>query len=569
MMKVLFHTFTVAILALSGGCAALDEFTPFGDPELGSYAPVTDGAKSYAQFISAVMYERQGRNDLEVKALNRVARLDPDSPTPTVYLMRAYLRKGDFDQALKASKRSVEQAPDRPELWLLLGQIRHQQHDFEGAAAAYNKAIELQPDDMMGYGALVELQENTNDLVAAQEIYEHLAARNPDSGALHYQLGLNLMRMKDYDGAIAAFRKVLVLEPRVARARYMLGLALMEAGNNEEAASELAKYVESRPDESSALEFLAGTYVRLGKLKEAGLTYGTLLESKAVQPKHYLQAAWVMLQGDRNGQAARLAPEADSPVLAGVFSVLANQAMGGDYVDQYARLDAIEGDVQAECDASLSDLLTLFGIETTGARLVEMLRALPEGIEKSRVLAFVAARVLAQMERYTEAVPLLEKAVDKYGPDRAFHYELAVCYEKLDNPAKVEEHLQACMTLDPGNPELLNFLGYYYADKNMKLKEAEALLKKALKADPKNPFYLDSLGWVYYRMGKGKEALELVRSAIYGMESDDPELRNHLGDIYLLNGDTTAAVDQWRRALRLDPKLDEVRKKLEQHAPKN
>jgi Flp pilus assembly protein TadD len=69
-------------------------------------------------------------------------------------------------------------------------------------------------------------------------------------------------------------------------------------------------------------------------------------------------------------------------------------------------------------------------------------------------------------------------------------------------------------------------------------------------------------------MGKGPEALDLVRRAIYGMESDDAELRNHLGDIYLLNGDADAAAEQWRRALRLDPKLDEVRKKLEAHPPK-
>jgi len=567
-MKVLFNTLVAAVLSMSGGCAALDQLVPFADPDLGGYAPVTDEARSYTSFISAVMYERQGRNDLEVAALDRVSKLDPEAPTPTVHLMRAYLRKGDFEQALRASQRSVQQDPARPELWLLLGQMRHQQRDFEGAAAAYKKAIELQPDDLMGYGALVELQENTNDLVAAQEIYENLVARNPNSGALHYQLGLNLMRMKDYAGAISAFRKVLELEPRVARAGYMLGLALLESGNNEEAAAELAKYVESRPDETSALEFLAGAYARLGKYAEAGLSYAKLLESKTVQPKHYLQAAWVMLQGGRNGQAARLAPESGSPVLAGVFSVLANQAMGADSVDEYVRLDSIDGDLEAECDAAMTDLLTLFGVQPTGTRLLEMLRELPGGIEQSRVLSFVAARALIQMEQYGDAAALLEKAVAKFGPGKGFHYELAACYEKLNDPAKVELHLQACLELDPGNPELLNFLGYYYADKNMKLREAESLLKKALKSEPNNPFYLDSLGWVYYRMGKPSEALDLVRRAIYGMESDDAELRNHLGDIYLLNGDKAAAADQWRRALRLNPKLDEVRRKLEANPAK-
>ena len=376
------------------------------------------------------------------------------------------------------------------------------------------------------------------------------------------------MRMKDYAGAISAFRKVMELEPRVTRAQYLLGLALMESGSSEAAAAELAKYIESRPDEAAPLEFLAAAYERTGKYNEAAAAYAKLLESKSAEPKHFLQAAWVMLQAGRDKEAMRLAPESGSPVLAGVFAVLANQAMGADYVDEYAGLDSIEGEVEAECDTSLTDVLTLFGVQPTGSRLVEMLRALPQGIDQSRVLTFVTARVLIQMEHYAEAAPLLEKAMDRFGPNRGFHYELAVCYEKLDKPDKVEQHLQACLVFDPANPELLNFLGFYYADKNMKLKEAEALLKKAIKAEPKNPFYLDSLGWVYYRMGKGPEALDLVRRAIYGMESDDAELRNHLGDIYLLNGDEAAAADQWRRALRLNPKLDEVRKKLEAHPPK-
>jgi len=566
-MKVILSTALATLLSLAAGCAAMDRILPFPDPDLGGYARVTDKAQSYAHFITATIYGQQGRNDLEIESLNRVAGFDPGAATPTVCLMRAYLRKGDFEQALKESERSVKQAPNRPEFWLLLGQMRHQQHDVDGAAAAFNRAIELEPNDLMGYGALVELQESANDLVAAQEIYETLAARNPASGALRYQLGLNLMRMKDFAGAVASFRKAMELEPRMARTQYMLGLALMETGNNEEAAATLAKYCEERPEESAALEFLGAACARTGKYAEAAAAFTKLLESKSAQSKHFLQAAWVMLQAGRYKEAMRVAPESESPVLAGVFAVLANRAMGADYVNEYAGLDSIDGDVDAECDASLTDLLSLFGVQATGNRLLEMLRALPQGIDESRVLTFVAARTLVTMERFSEAAPLLEKAMNKFGPSRALHYELAVCYEKMDQPAKVEEHLQACMVFDPGDPELLNFLGFYYADKNIKLREAEALLKKALKAEPNNPYYLDSLGWVYYRMGKAKEALDLVRRAIYGMESDDAELRNHLGDIYLLNGDKTAAAEQWRRALRLDPKLDEVRKKLEAHAP--
>ena len=111
----------------------------------------------------------------------------------------------------------------------------------------------------------------------------------------------------------------------------------------------------------------------------------------------------------------------------------------------------------------------------------------------------------------------------------------------------------------------MNYLGFMFAENNRNLEEAESLLKRALALDPENPYYMDSLGWVYYRQGKGKEALQMIRGAIYGMESDDAVLRDHLGDVYLLLGNTERALAEWRRSIRLDPTMEPVRKKIEAH----
>ena len=51
------------------------------------------------------------------------------------------------------------------------------------------------------------------------------------------------------------------------------------------------------------------------------------------------------------------------------------------------------------------------------------------------------------------------------------------------------------------------------------------------------------------------------------MESDDAILRDHFGDAYYLNGDVENAIEQWRRAYRLDPELAGVYEKLHRHAP--
>jgi len=135
----------------------------------------------------------------------------------------------------------------------------------------------------------------------------------------------------------------------------------------------------------------------------------------------------------------------------------------------------------------------------------------------------------------------------------------------LEDFEQTEKHLKAYLTLDPDDPDILNFLGYLYADNDIHLDEALLLLEQALDQDPNNGYYLDSLGWIYYRMGDAEKAIDLIQKAIYNMDSDDAVLRDHLGDAYYLKGDIKRALAEWDRAYRLDPTLESVKEKLEQH----
>jgi predicted Zn-dependent protease len=171
------------------------------------------------------------------------------------------------------------------------------------------------------------------------------------------------------------------------------------------------------------------------------------------------------------------------------------------------------------------------------------------------------------MERHADALPILDAVLAKFTPDQWVHYYLAICHEELGHFEETERHLAAYMQFIPDDPDILNFLAYLYAENGVKLDEATALLNKAMAADPENPYYMDSMGWVYYKQGRGDEAVELIQKAIYGMETDDAVLRDHLGDAYLLKGDVTRAREEWQRALRLDPDMPGLQQKLDQHKP--
>jgi tetratricopeptide (TPR) repeat protein len=139
------------------------------------------------------------------------------------------------------------------------------------------------------------------------------------------------------------------------------------------------------------------------------------------------------------------------------------------------------------------------------------------------------------------------------------YFYLGLAYDKNNNFANAEKVLLRAIELNPDNSRAMNYLGYAYADKGIKLNDSEAFLVRAVSLDPKNATYLDSLGWLYYKQKKFDIAEKLLVSAVNLTRNSI--IYEHLGDTYsALN----KAKEAWTAyALSYDFKQDKgVRKKL-------
>ncbi len=117
----------------------------------------------------------------------------------------------------------------------------------------------------------------------------------------------------------------------------------------------------------------------------------------------------------------------------------------------------------------------------------------------------VLADLLRDDERYEEAVKVLDRLIARMGGDSAsawrLYYLRGASLERAGRWDAAQIDLQRALQLKPDDPEVLNYLGFAWADRGEHLNQAVGLLEKATTLDPQDGAVIDSLGWAHYRLG--------------------------------------------------------------------
>ena len=188
------------------------------------------------------------------------------------------------------------------------------------------------------------------------------------------------------------------------------------------------------------------------------------------------------------------------------------------------------------------------------AKALEVARGAATASPNDRDAQVALADLLRAGGQWAESVAVLDPVIarENANPDWRLLYLRAVALEQAGRWPEAERDLRAALKINPDEPDLLNFLGYSWIDRNEHLAEALGMVQKAVNARPQSGAMLDSLGWAYYRLGDYKTAVEKLEAATE-LEPGDPDVNGHLGDAYWKVGRKTEAEFQWRRVLTLEP----------------
>jgi tetratricopeptide (TPR) repeat protein len=106
----------------------------------------------------------------------------------------------------------------------------------------------------------------------------------------------------------------------------------------------------------------------------------------------------------------------------------------------------------------------------------------------------------------------------------------------------------------PRSIDAMNALGYALIQREQGLDEGFKVLSRGVAQQPDYYPIVDSLGWAYYQYGDFESARELVAQANEMTKSDpNPEILDHLGDIYWRLSKPSDARKTWSQALVARP----------------
>ena len=419
--------------------------------------------------------------------------------------------------------------------------------------------------------------EALGDNAGALAALERAAAADPSSAELRAEIAAFHLRRDRRAEAEAAAREALKLNEANLEAHRVLGLvytAQADAINANAApqkflalAREAIQHLERAAKEPTAgidvLFSLGRLYLRTGAAKEAVDTFARVVTQNpgSAQGRLFLAQAYAAADDLKSAIATLDLIVEEEPRVASTLAQYQEQAgLLKEAIENYTRALAVEPTNRGLKVRRITALIAAreFARAATLASEAQAQHGDDPRFPRLR------ARALVESGDVARALAVLEPTAKAFPKDAATQFQLADLYNDAGRDADAERTLRQLLQVEPGNAQVLNYLGYLLAERGRQLDEAVRLIERALDLDAGNPYYLDSLGWAHFRRGDLDAAEKYLAPAAQKLPRN-AEVQNHLGDLLARRGRWADAIAAWTRALDGDSgdvDRGEVQKKI-------
>jgi len=460
------------------------------------------------------------------------------------------------------------------------------------AEALYQELLEADPADREIAAALVDLYEDEDRFEDALRLLQDLEKKDPENAGVSERIAIDLARAGRFDEAEKRVRSLAGKRPENRDVRRLLAQVLFEKGDAAAGEKILRDLLSTDGDDEGSRKALVESLVRERRFTDARALLETARKkgspdagAKTAEPWPTVELGFIALLEKNYPEAKKTLEPLALTVSAGTASGASPSAgtvSGGsaratrillgiareteDFAYGLARAQAAAAadPSSAEWEAAVAEFRQRSGER---AQAEEALSKLAASKDVERVLA--AADVYARLKDYPSAARVAKDAVRRFPESTEALFRLGSSLERGGQIPESEKTFQKLLSLRPHDAQTMNYLGYMWADRGVRLEEARELLEKAVAREPRNGAFRDSLGWVYFRLGRLEAAEKNLREA-HRTDPEDATIEEHLGDLAEKQGNLARAVEHWERALTLKPEEPEkIRQKVQKQRTQN
>jgi tetratricopeptide (TPR) repeat protein len=523
---------------------------------------ISQAETPYELYSIGAQYELDGNVFKAIEYYERARMLGPESPEIFIALANAYYKIRQFDAGIAVAQQGTQLFQEDIDL-LITGAVGYiGKGDLQSAIPYYKRARELKPDNIDTYFGLSVLYEGIGALDTASQILENM----PDtlkSADVYVRLGTLAGKEDNHTTAINLYQKAYSMDTTNIPALLGIGTAYDLQRNPD---SSIYYYEKALQDDS----LLTTVGKRLIEL------YGDVedYQKLAAMARRILSIDYTDGYIRRNLGYALYQIGMLEPAL---MEFLISAGLEAD--DSYSRfhagriylemgehdaaLDEIEKAIDIDPDfVELWVYLGFVAIETQDFETAEF--AFTEAAYRGAdvVQVYYLLGVISEMQEHFEpAYFYYHKSLKEDAENLATLEALAHLCDRIERKGEAVATFEKIIRADSINATALNYVGYWYADRDEKLDYALELIERAIEQEPDNGYFIDSRGWVFYRMERYDEALKDLERASELV--DDAVIFEHMGDVYLEFDDIEKARVAYEKGLEIEPENRIIRGKLE------
>ena len=498
--------------------------------------------------------------DVAAQSYTEVLVRDPSNPANLENALLAYVAIGRVESALPLAQKLLVLAPENPlaALVVLAGKIKTRQ--FGAVVADFRAATQV--GTLVDTLLLAWAQLGQGYVPEAMLAFDEVVTQPQTAAFGLYHKAMALASVGDFEQADALLSDGRATPTRGAILAHVSILSQLE--RNADAIALLTGRFD--PDMDPQLRALRDQLVAGKTLRFEAVR--TPVDGMA---EVFLSVAEVLATEPADGSAlinARIAQYL-RPTLTDATLLSAEMLAEREQYDlASSTYEQVQADDPAFVRAELGRADALFR-DDQRAEALNAMRALTKRFADIPAVHVTLGDMLRRDEQFAAATPVYDTAIALLGEARPGHwrvyYTRGISHERSGRMDLAEVDMRMALKLNPGQPDVLNYLGYAFIDENRNLDEAMDMIQRAVAARPDNGAIVDSLAWALFRLGRYHEAIEPMERAAT-LEAVDPIVNDHLGDVYWAVGRKREAEFQWHRALSFDPEPDEakrIRRKLE------